>query len=64
MSKWISAQYSVRQMFNISFFFPFHRKPVFVHEIGGRFDVGNLQSYVDCDQYFKDKLQNVPAYMM
>ncbi|XP_051938010.1 uncharacterized protein zgc:136439 [Hippocampus zosterae] len=40
------------------------RKPVFVHEIGGRFDVGNLRSYVDCDQYFKDKLQNMPAYMM
>ncbi|XP_078408017.1 uncharacterized protein LOC144686557 isoform X1 [Cetorhinus maximus] len=29
------------------------RKPVFVHHISGRFDVGNLPSYIDCTKYFQ-----------
>ncbi|XP_061547575.1 uncharacterized protein zgc:136439 isoform X2 [Phycodurus eques] len=40
------------------------RKPVYVYEISGRFDVGNLQSYVDCDQYFKEKLYDIHTYMV
>ncbi|KAM9364864.1 mannose-1-phosphate guanylyltransferase catalytic subunit beta [Pholidichthys leucotaenia] len=40
------------------------RKPVYVHEISGRFDVGNLPSYVECDLYFKEKLQDVESYMV
>ncbi|KAK0135773.1 hypothetical protein N1851_028336 [Merluccius polli] len=39
------------------------RRPVYTHEISGRFDVGNLPSYVECDLYFKDKLKNVETYM-
>ncbi|XP_061697470.1 uncharacterized protein zgc:136439 [Syngnathoides biaculeatus] len=40
------------------------RKPVYAYEISGRFDVGNLQSYVDCNQYFQEKLHDVHTYMM
>lgn len=40
------------------------RKPVYVHRISGRFDVGNLASYVECDKYFKDQLQNSAVYLM
>ncbi|CAL8240602.1 unnamed protein product [Merluccius merluccius] len=40
------------------------RRPVYTHEISGRFDVGNLPSYVECDLYFKDKLKNVETYMV
>ncbi|XP_047227208.1 mannose-1-phosphate guanyltransferase [Girardinichthys multiradiatus] len=40
------------------------RKPVYVHEISGRFDVGNLQSYLECDLYFKEKLQDDKSYMI
>ncbi|XP_077474026.1 uncharacterized protein LOC144087429 [Stigmatopora argus] len=40
------------------------RKPVYVYEIGGRFDVGNLQSYMECDQYFKERLQDLNSYMV
>ncbi len=29
------------------------RRPVYVKEISGRFDVGNLQSYLDCIEHFK-----------
>ncbi|XP_067891720.1 glucose-1-phosphate thymidylyltransferase isoform X2 [Heterodontus francisci] len=29
------------------------RKPVFVHHVCGRFDVGNLPSYIDCTRYFQ-----------
>ncbi|XP_078656719.1 glucose-1-phosphate adenylyltransferase-like isoform X2 [Branchiostoma floridae x Branchiostoma belcheri] len=31
------------------------RKPVSVYKISGRFDVGGLQSYIVCDQYFMQK---------
>ncbi|XP_078600725.1 glucose-1-phosphate adenylyltransferase-like isoform X2 [Branchiostoma floridae x Branchiostoma japonicum] len=31
------------------------RRPVFVYKISGRFDVGGLQSYIVCDQYFMQK---------
>ncbi|PWA26210.1 hypothetical protein CCH79_00013797 [Gambusia affinis] len=34
------------------------RKPVFAQEISGRFDVGNLPSYLDCDVYFSETLQD------
>lgn len=40
------------------------RKPVYVYPISGRFDVGNLPSYIDCDLYFKEKLQNKESYMV
>ncbi|XP_077435649.1 glucose-1-phosphate adenylyltransferase [Vanacampus margaritifer] len=40
------------------------RKPVYAHEIGGRFDVGGLQSYLDCDRFFKDKRLHARTYMM
>ncbi|XP_037542196.1 mannose-1-phosphate guanyltransferase [Nematolebias whitei] len=39
------------------------RKPVYVHQILGRFDVGNLPSYVECDLYFREKLPDVKSYM-
>ncbi|XP_026152109.1 glucose-1-phosphate adenylyltransferase 2 [Mastacembelus armatus] len=39
------------------------RKPVYVHQISGRFDVGNLASYIECDLYFREKLQDVKLYM-
>lgn len=44
-------------------FFSF-RRPVFIQEISGRFDVGNLSSYIECDLYFREKLQNVDSYMV
>ncbi|XP_030643045.1 uncharacterized protein LOC115823159 [Chanos chanos] len=40
------------------------RKPVFVHRISSRFDVGNLPSYLECDSYFKVQLQNSELYLM
>ncbi|XP_050975617.1 uncharacterized protein zgc:136439 [Labeo rohita] len=40
------------------------RRPVYVHRISGRFDVGNLPSYIECDKYFKDQLQNPSIYLM
>lgn len=39
------------------------RKPVYVFEISGRFDVGNLPSYVECDQFFKDRIQDISVYL-
>ncbi|KAJ8012880.1 hypothetical protein DPEC_G00047470 [Dallia pectoralis] len=39
------------------------RMPVYVHHISGRFDVGNLSSYVECDRYFRENLQDVKSYM-
>uniref|UniRef100_A0A3B4TVG3 Zgc:136439 n=1 Tax=Seriola dumerili TaxID=41447 RepID=A0A3B4TVG3_SERDU len=39
-------------------------KPVYVHQISGRFDVGNLPSYIECDLYFREKLQDVKSYMV
>ncbi|XP_069839639.1 glucose-1-phosphate thymidylyltransferase-like isoform X1 [Dendropsophus ebraccatus] len=35
------------------------RKPVYFYSISGRFDVGNLQSYLLCDKYFQDKKNNL-----
>ncbi|XP_059199434.1 uncharacterized protein zgc:136439 [Centropristis striata] len=40
------------------------RRPVYTHEISGRFDVGNLPSYIDCDLYFREKLQDIESYMV
>ncbi|XP_032385587.1 uncharacterized protein zgc:136439 [Etheostoma spectabile] len=40
------------------------RKPVFIHQISGRFDVGNLPSYIECDLYFREKLQDGGSYMV
>lgn len=40
------------------------RKPVYVHQISGRFDVGNLPSYIECDLYFREKLPDVKSYMV
>uniref|UniRef100_A0A8C5QAU8 Nucleotidyl transferase domain-containing protein n=1 Tax=Leptobrachium leishanense TaxID=445787 RepID=A0A8C5QAU8_9ANUR len=39
------------------------RKPVYVHQISGRFDVGNLESYVTCDKYFHQKIKHLPKYL-
>ncbi|XP_043986675.1 glucose-1-phosphate adenylyltransferase isoform X3 [Gambusia affinis] len=40
------------------------RKPVFTQEISGRFDVGNLPSYLDCDVYFSETLQDDESFMV
>ncbi|KAM7380887.1 hypothetical protein PAMP_004157 [Pampus punctatissimus] len=40
------------------------RTPVHTHQISGRFDVGNLSSYTECDLYFREKLQDVESYMV
>ncbi|XP_072301300.1 uncharacterized protein [Eucyclogobius newberryi] len=40
------------------------RTPVYVYPISGRFDVGNLPSYIECDRYFTEKLQNFQLYMV
>lgn len=39
------------------------RKPVYIHQISGRFDVGNLSSYIECDSYFHGKLKDVNNYL-
>ena len=33
----------------------FHRKPIYATEISGRFDVGSLQSYIICDDHFRNR---------
>lgn len=40
------------------------RKPVYTEQISGRFDVGNLASYIECDLYFREKLQDAKSYMV
>ncbi|XP_012706521.3 glucose-1-phosphate thymidylyltransferase [Fundulus heteroclitus] len=40
------------------------RKPVYVHEVSGRFDVGNLPAYLECERYFRENLQEETAYMV
>ncbi|XP_027023925.1 uncharacterized protein zgc:136439 [Tachysurus fulvidraco] len=40
------------------------RRPVYVHEVSGRFDVGNLASYTECDRYFREQLQNPDVYLI
>ncbi|TSW62335.1 Mannose-1-phosphate guanyltransferase beta [Bagarius yarrelli] len=40
------------------------RRPVYAHEISGRFDVGNLASYTECDRYFRETLQNPDLYLI
>ncbi|XP_038155393.1 glucose-1-phosphate thymidylyltransferase [Cyprinodon tularosa] len=40
------------------------RKLVHVLEVSGRFDVGNLPSYLECDRYFREELQEVQSYMV
>ncbi|XP_017296279.1 glucose-1-phosphate thymidylyltransferase [Kryptolebias marmoratus] len=40
------------------------RKPVYAHQISGRFDVGNLPSYVECDRYFRERLHDAASYML
>ncbi|KAM6955890.1 uncharacterized protein PEZ65_006298 [Lycodopsis pacificus] len=40
------------------------REPVYIHQVSGRFDVGNLPSYIECDLYFREKLQDVGSYMV
>ena len=32
-----------------------HRCPVYAVEISGRFDVGCLNSYIECDNHFSDQ---------
>lgn len=67
ISRWVECLLSI----HVSSFFvfinplvPSVRKPIYVHEISGRFDVGNLKSYVDCDLYFSEKLQDLSSYMV
>uniref|UniRef100_A0A8C7GF14 Zgc:136439 n=1 Tax=Oncorhynchus kisutch TaxID=8019 RepID=A0A8C7GF14_ONCKI len=57
---WLQKQY----ILSVYFPFSYHRKPVYIHQISGRFDVGNLPSYVECDRYFRENLQDVKSYMM
>ncbi|XP_068185295.1 glucose-1-phosphate thymidylyltransferase [Antennarius striatus] len=40
------------------------RKPVYVHTISGRFDVGHLASYIECDLYVREHLQDAESYMV
>ncbi|XP_075464518.1 uncharacterized protein LOC142499279 [Ascaphus truei] len=40
------------------------RKPVYIHPISGRFDVGNLESYLKCNKYFQDEIKNVSDYLL
>ncbi|XP_017568997.1 uncharacterized protein zgc:136439 [Pygocentrus nattereri] len=40
------------------------RRPVYVYRISGRFDVGNLPSYIECDKYFKEQLTNPDIYLI
>ncbi|KAF7655814.1 hypothetical protein LDENG_00049480 [Lucifuga dentata] len=40
------------------------RKPVYIHQISGRFDVGNLPSYVECDLYVRERLHDLASYMV
>ncbi|TNN48131.1 hypothetical protein EYF80_041649 [Liparis tanakae] len=40
------------------------REPVYIHQISGRFDVGSLASYIECDLYFRERLQDVESYMV
>uniref|UniRef100_A0A8C1JHZ5 Nucleotidyl transferase domain-containing protein n=2 Tax=Cyprinus carpio TaxID=7962 RepID=A0A8C1JHZ5_CYPCA len=42
----------------------YFRRPVYVLRISGRFDVGNLPSYIECDKYFRNQLQNPSVYLM
>ncbi|CAN2391875.1 Nucleotidyl transferase [Pristimantis euphronides] len=35
------------------------RKPVYFHSISGRFDVGNLESYLLCNKYFQEKISKL-----
>ncbi|XP_036401894.1 mannose-1-phosphate guanyltransferase [Megalops cyprinoides] len=39
------------------------RKPIYVHEVSGRFDVGNLPSYVECDTFFRENLSSLNSYL-
>ncbi|XP_069471741.1 uncharacterized protein [Ambystoma mexicanum] len=39
------------------------RKPVYAHPISGRFDVGNLQSYVSCNVYFQERINALANYL-
>ncbi|XP_062862023.1 glucose-1-phosphate thymidylyltransferase [Trichomycterus rosablanca] len=40
------------------------RRPVHIQRISGRFDVGNLPSYVECDRYFQEQLQHPELYLI
>ncbi|XP_044160200.1 glucose-1-phosphate thymidylyltransferase-like isoform X2 [Bufo gargarizans] len=35
------------------------RKPVYFYSISGRFDIGNLESYLLCDKYFQEKMNKL-----
>ncbi|KAJ8417541.1 hypothetical protein AAFF_G00223840 [Aldrovandia affinis] len=39
------------------------RKAVYVHEVSGRFDVGNLSSYLECDAFFKEHVSDLHSYL-
>ncbi|NP_001106336.1 uncharacterized protein LOC100127296 isoform X1 [Xenopus laevis] len=38
------------------------RRPVYIHPISGRFDVGNLEAYITCNNYFLNK-ENMCGYL-
>lgn len=46
------------------FLFFYVRRPVYTHDVSGRFDVGNLASYAECDGYFRERLQNPDLYLI
>ncbi|XP_053327838.1 glucose-1-phosphate thymidylyltransferase-like [Spea bombifrons] len=39
------------------------RNPVHVYPVSGRFDVGNLESYITCHKYFQQNIRNIPTYL-
>ncbi|KAM4626115.1 uncharacterized protein O3C94_019277 isoform 1-T1 [Discoglossus pictus] len=39
------------------------RNPVYVHPISGRFDVGNLESYIICNKYFQENIKDLQNYL-
>ncbi|KAM8934552.1 uncharacterized protein RCH25_004976 [Pelodytes ibericus] len=39
------------------------RHPLYVYPVSGRFDVGNLEAYITCNNYFQAKMKNVPTYL-
>ncbi|KPP61116.1 hypothetical protein Z043_120827 [Scleropages formosus] len=40
------------------------RKPVYIHQVSGRFDVGNLAAYIECDNFFKENFLQLKSYLV
>lgn len=39
------------------------RKPVYAYHVSGRFDVGTLLTYIECDKYFQEKMNAWSDYL-